>query len=336
MKAAVVYGNGQIDVKSVPDLKPGPYQALVKIKACSVCNGTDRMILDGKLSKSMKYPAVLGHESVGEVIETGKKVTGYSKGDMVFRAGAVYEKETGLSSFWGGFAEYGLVSDYNAMISDGKKPSPMAIKQQVIHQDIDPVDATVLVTYKETMDWLHRFGLKEGQSVLVWGTGPVGISFTRNAKILGAYPVITAGRRNSALEYAKTAGADEVLNINDKNTADFIMDKTNGNGVDRAVVAVGDYSLIEKSIPLVCPDGEIGMYGMVHGGYTMDISKLKRRSVRFIRPCEETAHREITEYARMGFIKPRNEITHVIPLNEIETGFRYIKEKKALKVVVKI
>lgn len=75
MKAYVVEKPGQTAYRDVSQPKPGPYEALVKIELCVICNTTDRMIIDGSFPAPALYPCVLGHESIGTVVEVGDKAS---------------------------------------------------------------------------------------------------------------------------------------------------------------------------------------------------------------------------------------------------------------------
>ena len=94
LKAAVVEKPGTLIVKEVPEPEINDYQALVKILACATCNSTDKKLINGKLSEAfLTFPGILGHESVGKVIEIGKRVRNYNVGDLVLLPVAVYKGE---------------------------------------------------------------------------------------------------------------------------------------------------------------------------------------------------------------------------------------------------
>lgn len=332
LKAALVYGDGRITVEDVPELVPGPHQALVKILACSICNGSDRKIIQGEISKEIKYPAVLGHEGVGEVVEVGTDVKAFQPGDRVFHPGAFFPPEVGLDSRFGGFAQYGFVTDRTPMEEQSFPP-------QIIDKEIDPVEAAVLITYKETLSWLQNFNLTRGESLFIWGTGPVAYSFALNAKIMGAYPVIVAGRRDDPIPLLKKSGADYVINAQQTHPLSFLEEILPG-GVDKVIEAAGDYNLIQPSLSLLKPHGEIGIYGIppaAEKNVHLNLASFPRRaSLRFVDPNLYQTHRQVLEYYRLGFIKPKNDISHVLPLLEIDKAFQLLKEKKAFKVVIRM
>ncbi len=87
MKGIVTDGKGNLRLANdVPMPKVSDYSAIVRTVACGICNGTDIKLIDGHLKGFSSYPAVLGHESVGEIIETGSKVRSFKAGDMVLRS----------------------------------------------------------------------------------------------------------------------------------------------------------------------------------------------------------------------------------------------------------
>ena len=340
MKAAVVDGQGGIQVQAVPDLKIDAYQALVKMKACSICNGTDSKIVAGKLPFVQEYPGIIGHESVGEVIQVGEKVSKYKVGDLVFRPGAFYPEGAQLTSCWGGFAEYGIVSDGEEMLSAGLQVPGFASMQQVITQPIDPIDATILITYKEALSWLQKFKAGPGASMLIWGSGPVGLSFTFFAKLLGCYPVIVCGRRENTLQDALAMGADHVINTTKEDVHKTVRRLTNQQGVQKIIDAVGDFDLVSQSIPMLAPDGEIGIYGIASGDDKAGkpvIDPAMRYvpwGLKVMGPDEAGAHQQMMDLVRMGLVNASFMVDEVIDLKDISHGFSLIRQRKAKKVVV--
>lgn len=89
-----------------------------------------------------------------------------------------------LGSAWGAFSEYGIVDDFEAY-EPGKAPDS-AYAQTILPKDIDPVDAAVIITLREVLSAIYRFGIQQGSKVAVFGCGPVGLTFVKFLKILGA------------------------------------------------------------------------------------------------------------------------------------------------------
>ena len=335
MKAVVVQKPGTLKVADVPDVKIDDYQALVRTLACSICNGTDRKILRGTIPffGPEGYPGILGHESVGRVVKIGDKVTGFKEGDLVFRPIA---DVAGYYCCWGGFAEFGAVTDHKALEADGAQPADGAHHpgQQVIPGEANVLEATVCITLKEILSYLRALEVRPGRSLLVLGYGPVGLSCAYLAKILGLHPIIVAGRREEALRTAVSFGADEVINT----ATDSVGEKVKAiapDGVDFIIDAVGKAELLKEAAASLHPAGKIGLYAIAdRGDERLDRDGDKR--IAGVGPDESKAHDEIMHLWASGRIQPDKFLTHVLPLSDIAAGFDLIDQKQAIKVTMNI
>ena len=111
MKAAVVEQPGVLVVKDLPPPQVGDYDALVQMLYGATCTGTDQHLIHGRFAWPIKYPTILGHESIGRVIELGRKVRHYKKGDLVTRVGTPAPPGGQYTVSWGGFAELSVESE---------------------------------------------------------------------------------------------------------------------------------------------------------------------------------------------------------------------------------
>jgi threonine dehydrogenase-like Zn-dependent dehydrogenase len=123
MKSVAVTAPGTVKVvNDVPIPEPGDYEALVRVKACGFCNGTDYQIINGTLPahEGMKaLPTLLGHEGSGEVVEVGCKVRYIKAGDRYIHPNLRANPGNGYTSTYGGMSDFGLVADHRAMLEDG-------------------------------------------------------------------------------------------------------------------------------------------------------------------------------------------------------------------------
>ena len=234
MKALAWYGKGDIRCEAVPDPKiEHPRDAVIKITACAIC-GSDLHIYDG-IIPSMKKGDVLGHENMGEVVEVGAENKKLKVGDRVvvpftiacgecffcrngFYSGcertnpdyAAAAKLWGnspaglfgyshlLGGFAGGQAEY-LRVPY-ADVGPVKVPDGLSDEQVLFLSDIFP-------TGYMAADFC---ALKGGETVAVWGCGPVGQFAIRSALLLGAGRVHGHRHGSRALALAREAGAETI------------------------------------------------------------------------------------------------------------------------------
>lgn len=192
MKTLVVNEDGSLEVKEIPKPSYNSKQALVKTISCGICNGTDAKLIH-RTFKGVdmdQYPLMLGHEAVGEVVEVGADVKTYHIGDKVLLpfVDPDPEKYGELGSAWGGYSEYAVVNDAAAF---GSETAPECAYAQTILPDfVDPVDAAMIVTLREVLSSIKRFGIKENNSIAVFGCGPVGLTFIRFMSLLGVHPII--------------------------------------------------------------------------------------------------------------------------------------------------
>ena len=247
--------------------KYGDCQVLVKVLAGGICTGTDMKILHGAMKGIDKntYPALLGHESVGEVIATGKLVEQFKVGDKILLP-YVDEPDKGYSSYYGGFSEYGVCNDWKALAKIGKGPgtpwfNESHLTQKTIPADFDPVDSTMIVTFREVLSGVKAFGLSANDSLVVFGAGPVGMSFIKFAKLLGLSPVISVDIMDEKAVEAAKMGADFFFNSTKVNVISEVK-KILPEGADHVVDAVGVNALINLAMQLVKPDGQICTYGI--------------------------------------------------------------------------
>ena len=344
MKAAIVLAPGNLVITEVPEPTYGEYEALVDILYCGICGGTDTKLLHGQFP-GQKYPTILGHESVGRVIACGARVENLAVGDIVLRPAAVRPGQM-LGEFysnWGGFAERGVVADGQAIRDHtprGETPNlpPFAAAQQLLPADFPLIDVPMFITFKETLSWMQALGICPSSTVLILGSGPVGLCFMRVAKLMGAAPVIITGRREDRLVFARAHGADVTINVATENLATRIKDITGGRGADFVVEAVGDTQLLAEAVRLVADGGQVAEYGVPPvKTATIDWHAAPGNwSLRFIRPREEAVHQQALDALRLGLVDLRAFVDHVLPLEEIGAAFDLLHSRQALKVVIQI
>ncbi len=344
MRAAVVESPGILKVKDVPEPVMGPYQAIVKIIACATCNSTDRKLINGTLAEEFTdFPGILGHESIGRIIETGEKVRNYQKGDLVVRPAALYpgDRLGCYSSLFGGFAELGLATDYQADMEDNDRPEKdftlWHLYQQTIPPDFDPVDATMIITLREVLDWCNRFGLDGTSRLVIMGSGPVAMIFAAMAKILGADPVIMVGLRDERLSLALEAGADLVINSTREDIRERVMEYTDGMGSTHVVEAVGKNELINRAYGFLSSGGKIGIYGAGSSSFNIDWKNAPPTwTLTHILQDERCSHDRVIGLIKDKEIDPGHFYSHIMGLDEIGKAFKLLESRKALKVVIRI
>src|SRR6266567_4181185 len=109
----------RLEVVNVPEPTPGPYEARIRTEAACLCNMTDRKLIEGHFPGVDHYPLLLGHETIGIVDAVGDKVRNFKIGDRVVGGLLLKTTDSAYASGWGGFSQYLLAGDHQAMADDG-------------------------------------------------------------------------------------------------------------------------------------------------------------------------------------------------------------------------
>jgi threonine dehydrogenase-like Zn-dependent dehydrogenase len=386
MKAAVVHPGGKIKYETVDDPKiEESRDAIIQVTATAIC-GSDLHIYNGSLPQMR--PMVMGHEFMGIVVETGSDVKNLKKGDRVVvpfpiacghcffcshdspgncensnpehygpegsllkeKGGALFGYTDLYGGYDGGQAEYVRVpyADYGPRIV----PENLSDEQVLFLTDIFPTGYTGI-------DWA---GVKGGETVLVYGAGPVGIMAAKSAWLRGAARVINVDTVQYRLDKAKmTAKSETILwEGNGDNVIDFIRSITNNRGADVCVEAVGfepDRNLLdraksvinlEKGSPKVLEScmsavrraGTVSVLGVYVGTYdNFPIGQFFDKGI-ILKGGQAPAHKHIDvlmKHVSEGRVTLDDIITHRLPLSDIEHGYHIFrnKEEGCVKVVLK-
>lgn len=268
VKALVVDRPGKLVVANVRCPELGEHEALVKMKACGICNSTDAHVIDGTMPYHSQYPAILGHESVGEVVAVGKKCRAIRPGMRFTRPAAIWPGATrdGLSSAWGGFAEYGVVRDRLALAADGQATdarNDFAMRQAIVPDGISSVDAALAISLAEVSSWMRKAGDVRGKRVVILGTGIAGMAMAFFSRLAGASKVAVLGRRQARLDAMVSCGADKGFNSSSENIG-AVRDFTDG-GADWLFEAAGAADSLAEWLPCLRAGGRVAVYGLAPG-----------------------------------------------------------------------
>lgn len=338
MKTLVVNKDGSLEIREVAKPSITSKQALVKMVSCGICNGTDAKIIH-RAFKGIgleQYPLVLGHEGVGEVVELGSEVTSYHIGDKVLLPFLDADPDTmgELGSAWGAFSEYAVVNDTAAFGSAGAPECAYA--QTVLPDWIDAVDGAMIVTLREVLSSIKRFGIGANNSVAIFGCGPVGLTFIRFMSLLGVHPIIAFDVKDEKIEEALRMGADYAFNSKKSDPKTEILQICSG-GVQFVLDAVGMLSLINQSMEFICDQGKMCCYG-ISPKSSMEINWEKApynwqlQFQQFPNKIEEgEATNQILAWIRTGVIDLKDYISDYFKWDEILHAFEKLEKREISK-----
>ncbi|APG09597.1 glutathione-dependent formaldehyde dehydrogenase [Bradyrhizobium japonicum] len=388
MKALTWHGKGDIRCETVPDPKiDHGRDAIIKVTACAIC-GSDLHLLDGVMP-SMEKGDVVGHETMGEVVEVGKANTKLNVGDRVvvpftISCGECFFCKSGfysgcersnpnakmaekmwwhspaglfgyshmLGGFAGGQAEY-LRVPY-ADVGPYKVPEGLTDEQVLFLSDIFPTGYMAA----------EFCNIKGGETVAVWGCGPVGQFAIKSAFLLGAERVLAIDTVPERLALARQSGAI-TLDFQNDDIYDRIQELTGGRGADACIDAVGTEPETTASIGSVidrikvatfmgtdrphvlrqaiecCRNfGTVSIVG-VYGGYLdkIPMGSAINRGLTFRMAQTPVQHYmpKLMERIQKGEIDPSFVITHRATLEDGPELYKTFRDKKdgCIKVVMK-
>jgi threonine dehydrogenase-like Zn-dependent dehydrogenase len=389
MRAVCWHGTGDVRIDTVPDPEiQDPGDVIVKVTSTAIC-GSDLHIYDGYIP-SMEQGDVLGHEFMGEVLEVGRGVSRLKKGDRVvvpfpIACGHCFFCEHdlwslcdnsnpnksmldemyghggaalfGYSHLYGGFdggqAEYVRVP--YADVGPLKVPEGLSDEQVLFLSDIFPTGYAAV----------DEAGVMPGDTVAVWGCGPVGQFAIQSAWLLGAGQVIAIDRLPERLEMARSAGRAEVIDASEERVMDRLNELTGNRGPDLCVDAVGleahgvgtvdavvdrvkqavmlgtDRPHVLREVIQACrKGGRVAVAGVYAGvvdkfpfgaafGKGLTLTMGQTHVQKYLKPLLERIER--------GEIDPTFVITHRLPLEQAPEAYKTFRDKDdgCMKVVLK-
>ncbi|MFZ6185419.1 zinc-dependent alcohol dehydrogenase [Nannocystis pusilla] len=388
MKALCWHGKSDVRVDVVPDpeiLDPG--DVIVKITSTAIC-GSDLHLFDGFVP-TMEEGDIMGHEPMGEVVEVGRGVQRLRKGDrvvvpFVIACGSCFFcKRTEFSCCDNtnpgapiqrkmmGQATAGFFG-YSHML--GGYAGGQAEYLRVPHADVGPIkiesglpdEQVLFLSDAFPTGWMaaENCGIEAGDTVAVWGCGPVGQFAIRSAWLLGAGRVIAIDRVPERLRMAE-AGRAETIDASGSEVYDRLMEMTGGRGPDRCIDAVGceahgagvveevvdrlktavtletDRPHVLRETIMCCrkagtisiPGVYVGIVDKIPFGAAMN----KGLTLRMGQTHMQRYLRPLLAKIEQGAIDPSFVVTHRLPLDQAPQAYKTFRDKQdgCIKVVLK-
>lgn len=343
MKAVAVTRPDDVAMVEVAKPTPGPYQALVRTEVALLCNATDSKIIAGHFPGVNGYPLVLGHESAGIVEAVGEKVRNFKVGDRAIGGLVLDFQDPHMHSAWGGFCEYTLCNDHGAMVNDRVADEEHGWRecfeiQQAVPPDITPEAAGLLCMWREVLGAFSDFHFSKGEELLVFGAGPVGLSFVKLGRLLGMKYIAAVDPLPHKRLKAAALGAHETFSPNDDFTA---LVRRRGRPFDAVVDAVGLPAITNTALPLIKMSGTIAIYGVIADD-VIPISKSRGPyNFNLIVHQWPTRHREraalgpLCSWIRQDALKPEDFISHEFPIDRIHDALAAIKRGEVIKALLR-
>jgi len=343
LKAAVLEELEKLVVKEAPDPVIGPDEALVKVHACAVCGSDVRIFHHG--NNRVKPPAILGHESSGEIIAVGERVTGFKAGDRVALGSDVPCGECAVCKagygnnchinyamgyqFQGSFAQY--VPLNKIMLSYGpvhKIPDNMTFDEAALAEPLACV-----------LNAVEFAGIRLGDTVVVMGAGPIGCMIIPVALMCGAAKVIAINRSPGRLGFARKAGADVVICASEEDQIERVIEETEGLGADVIFTANPSPQSHADALKMAKNRGRVNLFGGLPAGarveLDMNLIHYKELIVTGAHGSVPRHHRQAIGLIASGKLDIGSFISHRFTLDEAGEAFSKAESKEGLRVIVK-
>ena len=339
MRAFVMKGIGDVGFTEKPVPDPGPNGAVVKTTRALICT-SDVHTVKGAIGE--KQNRTLGHEAVGVVARVGSEVTDIAEGDRVAVSAITPDftcencqrgYTSQCSRMLGGwkfanikdgvFADYFHVNDADANLC----PIP----------DDVPDEAAVYVCDMMSTGFMgaEHAAIPMGGTVAVFAQGPVGLMATAGARLRGAGLLIAVDAIPKRMELARTYGADEVVNFEETDPVEAILDRTDGDGVDSSIEALGAQVTFASCIEATPPGGTVSVVGYFGEGDYIKIPRaewgvgMSDKTIRTgLCPGGRVRVKRLLRLLRQGRVDPTHMTTHTFPFEEVETPFRMMDTKE--------
>lgn len=347
MRAAVLYGAGDLRVVDRPVPEPRAEEVLVRVAMCGIC-GTDLKILDGRFPQTPPYGDYIpGHEWTGTVVAGGSAVDELGPGDRVcieahHGCGRCGNCLTGKYTACLNYGDAGRGHRASGMTANGGFAEYAIHHVSALYRLPDTVtaeDAVLLTTAGTGLYGLDTAGAYvAGQDVVVFGPGPVGLMTAQVCKRMGAAQVILVGTRRSRLGLGPGLGVDRTVDATETDPVRAVLDLTAGQGADLVIEASGGLDVPEQCGRVAKRGGKILFLAFYPDAVRLDLSAVIRKDVTMYTARGEGGDnvRRAVALAAAGMIRGGELITHRFPLEDIGEAFRVLRERdgEPLKVVV--
>ena len=311
MRAIVLNAANEVHLEDVRRPSPEAGETLIHVSHSGIC-GTDLKIFQGGIP--VDYPRIMGHESVGEVVN-GTKSSASVIVDPVYSCGTCYVCLAGQPNLCpnggligrdidGGFAEYVAAPARNVY---------------ALPDEIDPAEAPLLQPMTTCLHALRLARVFPGDAVIVMGLGVTGLLHVQLAKAFGAYPVIGITRSQQKLDLAQRLGADLTLKP-DEHARERVLEATGGRDADLVIESVGKLSILAQAIDSARVGGRIlafGIYTEKQGALPFYDFYFKELNLINARAAKAQDFPACIELVRRGAVKLKPVISHLLPLGEL-------------------
>lgn len=341
MKACVLKGIGDLRYVDVPTPKPVAGEVLLKIRCCGICSSDiDRVFKTG----TYHFPTIPGHEFSGEVVALGEGVDA----SYLNRHAAVYPLLPCFKCPSCAVGEYARCENYNYFGSrcDGAFAEYLAVPVWnliLLPEELPFAAAAMCEPSAVGLHTVRAAGIQPGDTVVVVGSGTIGLLAAMWARIQGAGQVIIVGRGKERLCAARELGFEHVISTLECDPKEKVSELTEGKGADVALELAGNSATISTAISSVKKGGRVVLTGNPTGDIILERSiywKILRGELE-IKGTWNSSYNAAkndwavaVQYMQSGLLPVEKLVTHRFTLKEHEKAFEILRDRNSGAVKV--
>ena len=342
-RAVFMHGTNDMVTKEIPMPVAGAKDVLVKIKVVGICGSDVHYYQLGRIGDNIvNGDFILGHESAGEVVAVGSEVKNLKVGDRVtLEPGKTcgkckYCKEGKYNlcpdvEFFATPPYHGVFANYVT------HPEDMCFK---LPDNVSYMEGALVEPLAVGLHASGMGGVKLGDTVVIFGSGCIGLVTLLSCKARGASKVYVVDVLENRLATAKKLGADEVINAKEVNVLQKVNELTNGQGADVVIETAGAEVTVKQTADVVSRGGTIVLVGMTAKDETsFDFMKAmgKEAQIKTIfryRNLYPVAINAISS----GAINVKNIVSNEFDFDHVKEAFDYVvnNAKDVVKAVIKV
>ncbi|AFL50488.1 L-iditol 2-dehydrogenase [Sinorhizobium fredii] len=342
MKAGLLRAPNDLSFEIVPDPVLAAGDLLIRVRAATVC-GTDIRIFRGRKTAGIRYPSIIGHEFAGEIVDTGGN-GGFSCGAAVAVCPAIpcgycdYCKR-GYENICQNLTAIGYELD-GAFAEYIRIPARAIQARNVFHipENVSWETAALVEPLSCVLNGQEKIGIDVGDTVVVLGSGPIGLLHIKLARLSGAHRIIVSEPSASRREAAISAGADIAIDPVNEDLRAIVHASTNGLGADKLIVAIGVAKLVNDALSLVRHRGSVSLFAGFSSAEmaTMDVNLIHYNELLVTGSfgLNRLQFEKSLDMIASGRVEVDSMLTHRFELKDIGIALQTAEGGSAVKVAV--
>lgn len=334
MKALRLYGINQLIYDEVPYPKHREDEVVIKVKAAGICGSDIPRVFE---KGTYHFPTTIGHEFAGEIVEAAESGL-IGKGAAVIPLLPCHNCQDCQAGNYAQCQSY----NYYGSRCDGGMSEYIAVKKDnlvMLPEGVSYLEGAMCEPTAVALHTLKKAGIKQGNIVVIWGIGPIGLILAQWARLIGAKDVILVARSDDKVAFAKKMGFSNAINATTRDEFEYIQAITNGQGADICVEGTGTAEALECCLLNTTNFGKVVALGNPLGQMVLSQKaywNILRREIQIIGVWNSKFHAQENDWKdtlaafQMKKIDVLPLITHKFLLKDYQSAFDIMHKKKEL------